>query len=194
MSSLTKPVSSQASISRPSHVQDPDSRTGRRYTNSRRPRLWVILCLIVAASFAVRIAALAHWGTGAIGSEGAEYARIAENLRNGVGYIGLATPGAEVNFPPLFPLLIAVASHVIHNYEWVGRVVSLALSGLLPLPVFGIASRLFNRNVGFIAALLASLHPLLVHLSCVVLSEGPYATLLLSAVYLVIRALAVLYW
>jgi 4-amino-4-deoxy-L-arabinose transferase-like glycosyltransferase len=99
------------------------------------------------------------------------------------------TPGAQLNFNPLFPLLIAGASFVTHNYELAGRLVALILGALLPLPVFGIASRLFNRRVGFIAGVLTLLHPLLVHLSFTVFSEGPYATLLLSAVYLVVRAL-----
>ena len=58
-----------------------------------------------------------------------------------------------------------------------------------PLPVFGIASRLFNRRVGLIAALLTLLHPLLLNLSFAVFSEGHYATTLLSAVYIVVRAL-----
>lgn len=35
------------------------------------------------------------------------------------------------------------------------------MGALLPLPVFGIASRLFNRRVGFIAAMITLLHPLL---------------------------------
>jgi 4-amino-4-deoxy-L-arabinose transferase-like glycosyltransferase len=148
-----------------------------------------MLALIVAASLAVRVAASVYWRPGAIESEGAEYARIAENLRHGVGYVGLATPGPEVNFPPLFPLLIAGTSFATHNYEWAGRLVSLLLGALLPLPVFGIASCLFNRNVGFIAAMLALLHPLLIHLSFAVLSEGPFFTVFLSAVYIVVRAL-----
>src|SRR5882724_7678849 len=152
-------------------------------------RLGVWLTLLVLLSFAVRIAAWAYWGTGTIESEGAEYARIAENLRNGVGYVGLVTPGSQLNFNPLFPLLIAGTSFLTHNYELAGRLVALIMGALLPLPVFGIASRLFNRRVGFIAALLALLHPLLVHLSFTVFSEGPYTTLLLSAVYLALRAL-----
>ena len=93
---------------------------------------------MVAASFAVRAAAWAYWQTGAIESEGAEYARIAENLRSGVGYVGLVTPGAQLNFNPLFPLLIAGTSFVTHNYELAGRVVALIMGALLPLPVFGI--------------------------------------------------------
>src|SRR5260370_16053691 len=63
------------------------------------------------------------------------------------------------------------------------------MGALLPLPVFGVGSRLFNRQVGFIAAALALLHPLLVHLSFTVFSEGPYTTLFLTAVYCVVRAL-----
>jgi hypothetical protein len=152
-------------------------------------RLWMLLTLLVAASFAVRGAAWAHWHTGAIESEGAEYARLAENLRNGVGFVGIVTPGAQLNFNPLFPLLIAGASFVTHNYELAGRLVVLVMGALLPLPVFGIASRLFNRRVGFIAATLTLLHPVLVNLSFAVYSEGPYITLSLTSVYLVVVAL-----
>src|SRR5216684_7066640 len=152
-------------------------------------RLWIWLTLIVVASFAVRLGAWAYWQTGAIESEGAEYARLAENLRNGVGYVGLVTPGAQLNFNPLFPLLIAGTSFVTHNYELAGRLVALIMGALLPLPVFGIASRLFSRRVGFIAAGLTLLHPLLVNLSFAVYSEGPYATLFLYATYVVVVAL-----
>ncbi len=157
--------------------------------NNRPRRWWALLTIMVAASFAVRVAAWAHWQTGAIESEGAEYARIAENLRNGAGYVGLVTPGSELLFNPLFPFLIAGTSFVTHNYELAGRLVALVMGALLPLPVFGIGSRLFNRRVGFIAATLTLLHPVLVHLSFTVFSEGPYTTLLLCAVYLVVRAL-----
>jgi 4-amino-4-deoxy-L-arabinose transferase-like glycosyltransferase len=149
----------------------------------------VALSLLVVASFALRVAAIKIWGTGAIEPDGAQYARIAENLRKGVGYVGIATPGPELNFPPLFPLLIDAASFVTKSHSSAGRLVSLVLGALLPLPVFGIASRLFNRRTAWVAAVLALLHPLLINLSFTVWSEGPYATLLLTAVYVVLRAL-----
>jgi 4-amino-4-deoxy-L-arabinose transferase-like glycosyltransferase len=164
------------------------SRPGGKNAPAWRHHL-LVLSLIVFASFAVRVAALRFWGTGAIESEGAEYARIAENLRKGFGYVGIATPGPELNLSPLFPFLISGVSLMTGNYEQGGRLVCLVLGALLPLPMFGIASRLFNRRVGFAAAILTMLHPLLVNLSFTVLSEGPYATLLLSAVYVVLRAL-----
>jgi 4-amino-4-deoxy-L-arabinose transferase-like glycosyltransferase len=150
--------------------------------------VWLAL-FTVAAGLLFRIAAMCYWGTGTIESEGAEYAKIAENLHNGVGYMGLVFPGPQMHFPPLFPWLIAGASFFTGNHETAGRLVSLIFGALLPLPVFGIAARLFKRRVGFIAAGLVLLHPLSIHLSFMVYSEGPYATLLLFAVYLVIRAL-----
>src|ERR1700710_780363 len=125
---------------------------------------WILPFALFAASFVIRAAAWSHWGTGTIESEGAEYAKIAENLRSGVGYVGLVSPGPQVLFNPLFPLLIAGASFFTRNFELAGRIVSLFICSLLPLPVFGIASRLFNRRVGFVAAALTVLHPLLVYL------------------------------
>lgn len=162
---------------------------GKLQMNGQSRSLWILVILMVAASFAIRVAAWAYWGTGTIESEGAEYAKIAANLRSGVGYVGLVSPGPQVLFNPLFSFLIAGASFIVQDYELAGRLVALVIGALLPLPVFGLASRLFNRRVGYIAAALALLHPLLVYLSFMVYSEGPYATLLLSAIYLVVLAI-----
>ena len=148
------------------------------------------MILILAASLVVRIGAWVHWGTGAIESEGAEYARMAENLRTGVGMVGLVTPGPQLNFNPLYPVLIAGASFLTHNYELAERFVCLSLGALLPLPVFGIGSRLFNRQVGYIAAVLTLLHPVLINLSFTTFSEGPYTTMLLVAVYFTVLAVS----
>ena len=92
-------------------VADSSEKSGRGDTgmNDRRLRFWVLLSLIVVASFTVRLAAIAYWRTGAIDKEGAEYARLAENLRNGVGFVGIAMPGTQLLFNPLYPLLIAAA-------------------------------------------------------------------------------------
>lgn len=160
---------------------------------SERVDVWThpyfLVGVIVFVGLAVRLAALAHWGTGAIDSEGTEYARIAQNLRNGTGYVGLTSPGPQIGFPPFFPLLIAAVSFLTRDYEWAGRLVCLVSSSLLPLPIFGIASRLYNRRTGFVAALLTVFYPLLVNLSLAVLSEGLYITMLLTAVYIVLVSL-----
>jgi 4-amino-4-deoxy-L-arabinose transferase-like glycosyltransferase len=150
---------------------------------------WFWVGAIVLASVAVRLAAIFHWGTGAIETEGVGYARIAQNLRNGTGYVGMTSPGLQLVFPPFYPLLIAFASFFTHDYEWAGRLVSLIFEVLLPLPIFAIASRLYGRRVGFLAAALAVFYPLLVNLSFAVLSEAVYIPLLMLGVYLVLGAL-----
>lgn len=159
---------------------------------------FLFLAVILIFSAGVRAGAWHHWRTGAIESEGAEYARIAENLREGRGYVGISTPGTQLVFAPLFPSLIAAASLLTHNdYELAGRLVSFLLGILLPLPVFGIAIRLFHWRTAAIAAALAAVFPLFINLSFTVFSEGPYITVLLTAVYVVLRALdhpSVLSW
>jgi 4-amino-4-deoxy-L-arabinose transferase-like glycosyltransferase len=167
---------------------DNSQRSGNHVKAWRRD--FLILGAILVFSLLVRVAALLFWGTGPIESEGAEYARIAENLRRGLGYVGMATPGTQLNFPPLFPLLISGVSFITGSYMRAGRCVALAFGALVPLPVFGIASQLFSRRTAFVAAVLAMLHPVLISLSLAVYSEGPYAMLCLTAVYFVLCALS----
>jgi hypothetical protein len=71
---------------------------------SRHVQAWrnptLLLVLMAFASLAVRLAAFAHWGIGAIDSEGTEYARIAQNLRAGIGYVGMTSPGLQLSAHP----------------------------------------------------------------------------------------------
>src|SRR5215469_13517234 len=169
--------------------QPPDSKT-LPDVNTRRVTL-LFLGVLLLASLGIRAYAWHHWRTGAIESEGAEYARIAANLRTGHGYVGISTPGTQLVFPPLFPSLIAAASLVTHNdYELAGRLVALICGAFLPLPVFGVSLRLFDRRTAAIAAILSAIFPLFVNLSFTVFSEGPYLTFLLCAVYLALDAFA----
>jgi 4-amino-4-deoxy-L-arabinose transferase-like glycosyltransferase len=149
----------------------------------------VLLITLMVAGFAIRSGAWAIFHTGAIESEGAEYARIAQNIRSGTGYVGITYPGPELGFGPLFPFLIAAASYATPDFDTAGRLVSLFLCSLLPLPVFLVARRLFGTNVGLLAALLTVVHPLFINLSIAIYSEGPYATVLVLAFWLSLRAL-----
>jgi 4-amino-4-deoxy-L-arabinose transferase-like glycosyltransferase len=157
--------------------------------SARVLRVFLMPALIVLASVVVRLATLKNWGMGAIDLDPAGYTRIAENLRNGIGYVGIMSSGLELNTPPLLPVLISAASFVTGNYVWAGRLIALIMGAFLPLPVFGIASRLFNRRTALVAAALTILYPLEVSLSLAAWGEGPYATLLLCAVYVVLCAL-----
>jgi hypothetical protein len=80
--------------------------------------LWFIA--ILAVGFTLRLVAVVSF-TGPIDPEGAEYARIAENLVAGHGYVGIATPGTQLIFPPLFPFMIAAVSLVTGQAELADR-------------------------------------------------------------------------
>ncbi len=99
-----------------------------------------VTVVVVAASFTFRLAAWARWQKRASESEGVEVSRIAENLRNAVGYVGLETPGARLKFQSSLSADDSWASLVTYDYELAGRRAALLIGAVLPLPVFGIAS------------------------------------------------------
>jgi 4-amino-4-deoxy-L-arabinose transferase-like glycosyltransferase len=146
------------------------------------------LLLILLLAFTLRLLS-ARFLMGSIDSEGADYARIAENLLNGKGYVGIAVPGVELWHPPLFPLLIASVSLITHQSELAGRLISVSMGTLLVLPVYFITLHLYDRKVAYVAALLAACHPLLVGFASTVFSETTYMTFVLSGAYWSIRCL-----
>jgi 4-amino-4-deoxy-L-arabinose transferase-like glycosyltransferase len=146
----------------------------------RRERL--LLGGILALALALRVAWSLRMGT--IDTEGAEYARIAENLLAGNGYSGIETQGKNLIFPPFFPLLIAAASALVGQAEWGGRLVSIVMGTLLVLPVYAIARQLYGSRVAPVAGFLIALHPMLAGFAASVYCESTYMALLMTAAYL----------
>jgi 4-amino-4-deoxy-L-arabinose transferase-like glycosyltransferase len=143
------------------------------------PHLALLLILVVALT--LRFLWMIFL-TGTIDAEGAEYARIAENLLSGGGYVGIATPGTELMFPPLFPFLIAGAALLIGDAELAGRLLSVTMGTLFILPIYSITMHLYGRSAAYIGATLVALHPLLVGFSATVYCETMYMTLVLSGI------------
>ena len=143
------------------------------------------LGLVLLVAFITRIA----WWIGhvtAIENEGAEYARLAMNLRDGVGYVGMLG-GEQVLFPPLYPTLIALFSLFVGDPETAGRLVSLVAGLALVFAIHRITREIFGNSVALIGAILAALHPLLVGLSVTVYSESLSAALISLGLYATIR-------
>ena len=121
-----------------------------------------------------------------IEGEGANYARMAENIATGKGWLG--TQGhLQVFYPPLFPLLVAGGYLAVHNAELAGRLISMLFGAFLIFPIFLIARELYGEPVGYIAALIVAFHPMLVGVSAAVYSESTYLFLLFTAVWWGIR-------
>ena len=152
-----------------------------------RSRSWLSFVLLLALG--VRIA----WGVnhaGVIENEGAEYARLAQNLMAGRGYIGVVeTFGTQLNFPPLYPLLIGVLSFPLGNVEVAARVLAVCFGLLTVAVLYLIAERLYGRTAAVLVSLAAALHPALIAMSVAVYSEGPFLALILLAAYFSLLAL-----
>src|ERR1700751_2713050 len=80
--------------------------------------------LVFLAALVLR-ALCVYFFAGEIDQEGGEYARLAQNLISGRGYVGLNTEGVQLIFPPLFPIIIAALSFVTGTVEVAGRVANI---------------------------------------------------------------------
>jgi 4-amino-4-deoxy-L-arabinose transferase-like glycosyltransferase len=147
----------------------------------------LILAVLVAALLRIVFLIWASKHGVIIDNEGAEYARIAENLRTGQGYMGMFNNGVQLNFPPLFPLLIAALSFLLPNAEIAARVVNIVAGAALVIPVFKLAERIYNRKVACIVAVMVACHPLLIARSISTYAEGVYLTFLMCGVFYVVR-------
>lgn len=156
------------------------------FHTSSYPPAWVSLLAILLLAFILRLGWLVFF-TNAINGEGAEYARIAQNLVQGRGYVGIALEGQELMFPPLYPLLIATGSFLTGDFYVAAQLVSLIAGVTLLLPLFGIARDLYGRKTAYVAIVVAALHPVLVELSATTWVEGLYITLIAAVVYYINR-------
>lgn len=157
--------------------------------DAERRKIWLILI----AALVLR-ALCAYFYAGEIDQEGGEYARLAQNLISGRGYVGLNTEGVQLIFPPLFPIIIATLSFVTGTVELAGRIANIIFGAALVLPVFLIARRLFGSRLGFGAAALVAFHPYLVQFATTVYSEVVYLTFALTAVYAAMTAMDTPHW
>jgi 4-amino-4-deoxy-L-arabinose transferase-like glycosyltransferase len=144
-----------------------------------------ILWLFVVGALLLRVAWMLHHGRGEISWDGAEYARTAQNLLAGHGYIGIRGHENFV-FPPLYSLAIAALLPFTHDGELAGTIVSLIAGALLVLPAFHLAAN-YGRRAGYAAAGLAAVLPFTVELSTTVLADALYLTLATTGLALLAR-------
>jgi 4-amino-4-deoxy-L-arabinose transferase-like glycosyltransferase len=153
----------------------------------------MVLPLILILALALRLY-YAVFLVGSVDTEGIEYARLAENLLAGHGYVGLATPGKELMFPPLFPILIAAVTLITHQSEIAGRAISVIMGTLLVVPVYLIAHKMYGRRSAQLAGLLVAVHPTLANISASVYCESTYFTLIMTAVYFALNSATLTRW
>ena len=154
-----------------------------------RSRVAIVLSCIALLALSVRVVWLLRHGPGEITWDGAEYARIAENLASGAGYIGVRGTTNFV-FPPLYSLLIAALLPLTGDGARAGLAVSLISGAAFVWPVYLLAAAVFSQRTGYTAAVVAAVFPFAVQLSTVVLADMLFLTLVTTGLAFLVRTLA----
>ena len=82
------------------------------------------------------------------------YARMAENLATGKGFVDL-TGAPTAHFSPLFPSIIAGVSFILRNYAVSGYAVVIVFGSLIVIPTYLLGRELISERVGLMAAALS---------------------------------------
>ncbi len=151
----------------------------RKFLNSYRNDL-IVMALLFVAALGIRVYFLQFYRV--ISADGVGYAEIARDLFTAGGL------AKAVHFPPFYPFLIAVVNLPLGDVELAGRIVSMAMGSLVVVPIYLLGIRFFDRRVALLACLLAIAWSSLRALSCEVMTQGTYITMLFTAVYLYDRA------
>ena len=101
---------------------------------------------------------------------------------DGAGYLHYAeffasydfSSGLNSVFPPLYPVMVALFSKIIPDFETAGRTVSLIFGTLVIPVVFCLGRSVYDERVGLVAAFFVAIHPYLVRYSGDTLTEGTY--------------------
>ncbi|MHB8793142.1 MAG: ArnT family glycosyltransferase [Thermoleophilia bacterium] len=148
----------------------------------RNPRISRGKILALLVLFAIVLRLLAALSRPMVQFDETTYARMAENIVNGLGPLDMMGQ-SRVFFSPLLPYLIAGLSYLLGDYILSGYIIDSVFGGLLLVPVYLLGRELIGARVGLMAAALAAVTPLLVDYTSRLYSESLYVFFLMLAVY-----------
>src|SRR5260221_1113796 len=166
----------------------PEVREGLGPKGDERPMfrflVWVVLAFL--AALLLRFLWIFHWPL-SIESEGVYYARIAENLIAGKGYVGAREAGKQLLYPPLYPVLVACVTEFVGNSELAGRIVSVVCGSLWIVPLMFITRSVFDETAGVIAGIIAAFGPPMIAISGTVQSEPAYLVFQAAGIFFALQ-------
>ena len=117
-----------------------------------RPGLFILVSLAAL----LRLAMSFHFPR-AVKEDEPAYLLLGQNLWAGNGFTYTGLP--ELHFPPLHPLLIGLFSFITRDLEMASNLEHAVFGGLLLLPVFAIALRIYGVQTAWLAVILLALFP-----------------------------------
>ncbi len=149
---------------------------------SERNREWMWVGLLVALAFAVRLALVLFVDRVVWGDE-PFYLWLGRNWFEGRGFS--FTGYSDVHHTPGYPFLSALFYLITGNLEAASDICYVLFGTLLMLPIYGLARRIYSREVGYVALLLAAVYPALTGtiLFWGTMTEPPYFFFAYAAIF-----------
>jgi len=151
-------------------------------------QFYLAVLILMSAAVLLRLLLSLYFPHVAWGDESA-YLLLGHNLVTGNGFTYTGYP--EVHFPPLHPLFVGLLSLITGDMEMASNLENAIFGGLLLLPVFAIALRIYGPQTAWLTAVLLALFPPLTVsvLYWGSMSEPLFLYLLFSALALFLAAL-----
>ena len=165
----------------------PGTRNAEGAEEARSPVSYKWLIAILLVAFFLRLGFMLHF-TPVISGDGCEYIRMGIELRDGKPLTG-SFDWPETMYGTLYPVLIAGVSKLGLSAEHAAYLLSLLFGTGLVFAAFLLARYVYGTRVGYLAAALFAVFPILVGLSGSVFNETIYLTIWLFGIYWSIRAL-----
>lgn len=129
-----------------------------------------ILVILILALFLRVIFALFIFTPEVSKSDAANFDQIAWNLRCGQGY-SLSPPEPAIDRPPLFTFFLALIYFLFGHSHAAVRVAQGIVGSLTCAVVYIIGKNIFDKTIGYWAAFIVAVHPLLIGMTTFLLSE-----------------------
>jgi 4-amino-4-deoxy-L-arabinose transferase-like glycosyltransferase len=108
--------------------------------------------------------------------DAASYDRIARSLVGGTGF-STNTVDPTAFWPPVYPAMLAGIYWLFGHDLMVARQLNALIGACVPVVIFLLGSRLFDRRVALVAALGSAIHPLLIAVGGWLTADGPFVLL-----------------
>ena len=150
----------------------------------RSKRHTFAIAAIIVAAFLLRLE-LTHSLPRMVKSDESDYLLLGRNLVTGHGYT--TGFGPEIHHPPFFPLITGIIYLAVGDLEKSSDIAYALFGGLMLLPIFVLARRIYGYPTAYLAAILLAVHPMLT-------VEGLHWGTMLEPLYLFLLFGALVTW
>ena len=145
-------------------------------TNSKMQRSdWIQLGIIVIGAILFRFIFMTNFS--AIGFDEVNYLKLAAAGRiNGLNHV------LHTYWSPFYPLVVALFSYIIPNFEFAGRWLSTLCASLVIIPIFFFVKTNVNKKVAFITSLFIAFFPFTAYFSARAETEFVYSLVAIGGI------------